>query len=270
MTTSTRHFPVVLAIGRFDPTGGSGLLADSEAIASMGAHATCVATAIAIQDTETVKAVTPVPTIDVIAQSRAILEDIPVDAVKIGALTTPATAEAVYTILGDYPRLPVVVHASAANEVDDDTDEELLDRLTALLCPRATLLLSTTGRARMMAPEADSIAAVAQQIMSCGSQYVLLTDVDETAPVVVNELFGHMNRVESFRWDRLPERFMGAGCTLSSAIAALLAHGLDMFNSCNEGQEYTMEALRAARRLGNGRLVPTRLYWLQTEKGGPS
>jgi hydroxymethylpyrimidine/phosphomethylpyrimidine kinase len=71
--------------------------------------------------------------------------------------------------------------------------------------------------------------------------------------------------MESFAWERLPHSYHGSGCTLSSAIAGLLAHGLEPFTAINEAQEYTWEALNNGYRIGMGQHIPNRLFWAREE-----
>ena len=87
--------PVVLVFAGNDPTGGAGMQADIEAIASMGAHAAPVITAITVQDTQNVKSYFPLDMSSIIEQARAILEDMPVDAIKIGMLGSTEAIEAI-------------------------------------------------------------------------------------------------------------------------------------------------------------------------------
>lgn len=253
--------PVLLVLGASDPTGGGGLQADAETALSMGCHPAPVLAAIAVRDTVELKEVIPVTPGDVVAQARAILEDLPVRAIKIGVLASIANAQAVHSILHDYAHLPVVFAPSYRNQAPAGAGEDLLESFISLICPLTTVLTVSTHDAHRLAPEADSLNARAQQIMSYGAQYVLATGAHDPTPQVVNTLFGNMDRIETFRWQRLDRSFHGAGCTLASAIGALLAHGTDPISAASEAQHYTHAALRAARRLGHGRFLPARLYW---------
>src|SRR5918999_3432845 len=107
MTKLPTTKPVVLALSGVDPTGGAGMQADIEAIASMGSHAAPIATAITIQDTINVVGYTPLSAELVIQQARAVLEDIPIAAVKIGMTGSVEVIEAIHTLLMDYPDKPV-------------------------------------------------------------------------------------------------------------------------------------------------------------------
>ena len=252
--------PVVLSIGGLEPTGAGGLLADSQVVASMGAQATGVVAAVKLHDEHGNSTCNALPATDLAAQARAVLAAGPVAAVKLGALGSHANAEAVSTLLGEAPGLPAVLHAGALCRMLP-RDEELLDAAAALLCPHVTVLVARATDARALAPEADSGAAAAQQLMSYGCEYVLLSGADQPGGTVVNHWYGHKDHIESFQWERLPGTFSGAGSTLTAAIAALLAHGVDAFTAVHEAQEYVLESLRNARRDVQGALLPEPMFW---------
>ncbi len=245
-----------------DPTGGAGLEADIEAIVSMGCHALPVITAITAQDTRDVRSVTPVDPLEVIGQARAVLDDIEVSAFKIGLLSSVGMVQALHSILADYPNIPVVVDpVCVSGEGSRLLDEELLNAMVSLLFPATLVVTPNTREGRLLAPEADSPGAMAQQILSYGCTYVLLTGTHEPGEQVVNRLYSGMRLVESLAWERLDGTFHGSGCTLASAIAARVAHGLETVAAVSQAQKYTFEALKHAKRLGHGQLIPNRLYW---------
>jgi len=78
---------------------------------------------------------------------------------------------------------------------------------------------------------------------------------------VVNTLYGIDGVLASNLWPRLPGSYHGSGCTLASAIAASLAHGLDIFEATKDGQDFTWHALQAGFRPGMGQYIPDRLFW---------
>ena len=261
MSRAELRQPVVLSIGGLEPTGAGGLLLDAQVIASMGARATGVATATSLPDGHGGRTCIPLPVNDVVAQARAVTDCCTVAAIKLGSLGSRANAEAVATLLADgASRPPTVMHAGALCRASPG-DEDLLDAAAALLCPQVTVLLARPADALALAPEADSPAAAAQQLMSYGCDFVLLSGVGESSATVVNHWYGHKDHIESFQWERLPDRFAGAGDLLSAAIAALLAHGVDAFTAVHEAQQYALEALRAGRREIDGRRLPEPLFW---------
>ncbi len=254
--------PTVMTFAGLDPTGGAGLQADIEAIVSMGCHALPVITAVTSQDSREVRGVTAVDPLDVVGQARAVLDDIPVSAFKIGLLASVGTAQAIHSILTDYPDIPVVMDPVCVSGGGRRLiDEELLNAMVSLLFPATLVVTPNTLEGRMLAPEADSPAAVAQQILTYGCSYVLLTGTHENTDKVVNRLYADMRLVESLSFERLDGSYHGSGCTLASAIAARVAHGLEPAAAVTQAQKYTFETLKNARRLGKGQLLPDRLYW---------
>ena len=262
MNPGANNIPVVLAFAGHDPSGGAGLQADIEAIASQGCHAATVVTALTVQDTQSVSEYTTVESTLVIAQARSILEDMPVAVFKVGMLGSIENAEAVHTILMDYPEIPVVFDPVLAS--GDGTDlggEELTEVLQALLLPVTTILTPNGPEARALAPGADTLDACALALLDHGVDYVLVTGGHEHNPAVINRLYSGQRLVETFTWDRLPHSYHGSGCTLAASIAGLLAQGLEPFTAIHEAQDYTWNALRRGYRPGLGQHLPHRFFW---------
>lgn len=257
--------PVVMAFAGNDPTGGAGLQADIETVASMGCQAAPVVTALTVQDTRNVIHFEAVASPLVIEQARAVLEDMPVAAIKIGMLGSVANVEAVHTILTDYPAIPVVLDPIlAAGGGAELADSGLREAIIHLLLPLTTVLTPNSVEARRLAPEADTLDACAQALLSEGCEFVLITGTHENSPSVHNTLYGNMRRLETFTWRRLPHSYHGSGCTLASAVAGLLAQGLEPITAIHEAQEYTWQALKAGYRVGMGQFHPNRLFWTRT------
>lgn len=251
-----------MSFAGLDPTGGAGLQADIEAIVSMGCHALPVITAVTAQDSRDVRSVTAVDPLDVVGQARAVLDDIPVSAFKIGLLPSAGVVQAIHSILTDYPDIPVVMDPVCVSGGGRRLiDEELLNAMVSLLFPATLVVTPNTLEGRMLAPEADSPAAMAQQILTYGCGYVLLTGTHENTEQVINRLYSEMRLVESLSFERLQGSYHGSGCTLASAIAARIAHGLEPVAAVSQAQKYTFETLKNARRLGQGQFLPDRLYW---------
>lgn len=259
--------PVVLVFSGLDPSGGAGMQADIEAIASMGCHAAPVITALTVQDTRNVSRFEVIDPLLLVEQARAVLDDLPVRAVKIGMVASAETAESIHGVLADYPDLPVVLDpVLAAAGGGTLAGRDLVAALTSLLIPRATVLTPNGPEARILAPNADTLDACAQELLALGSELVLITGADEDTPTVENRLYGNLRKLETFSWERLPHQYHGSGCTLASAIAGLLAQGLEPFTAIHEAQEYTWETLRHGYRPGLGQHVPNRLFWAQSEE----
>ena len=259
--------PVVMSIAGNDPTGGAGLQADIEAISSMGCHAAPVVAALTVQDTSNVQAVSPVDADLVVQQARAVLEDMPVDVVKLGLLGSVENIQAVHTLLMDYPNVPVVLDpvlaAGGGRELSDDA---MIDAMRTLLVPLATIITPNSVEARRLAQTSDNLEASAIALLDLGAEFALITGTHEQTPEVRNVLYGNNRKLETFTWDRLDGSYHGSGCTLASAVAGLLAQGQEPLSAIHEAQEYTWQALSHGYRIGMGQLLPNRLFWAEAEE----
>lgn len=260
--TEPYEIPVVMAFSGADPTGGAGIQADIEALASMGCHTAPVITALTVQDTQRVQSFVPVDATLLISQARAVLEDMPVMVFKIGMLGSVANIEAIHTILKDYPDIPVVLDpVLRSGHGDELSSEAIRDAMVNLLFPLTTILTPNSLEARTLAPEADTLDACAHQLLDTGCEYVLITGAHEATPAVINHLYGNHRLLETFTWERLPHSYHGSGCTLAAATAGLLAQGSDPVAAARDAQQYTWEALHHGYRIGMGQHLPNRLFW---------
>ena len=266
--------PIVLTFAASDPSGGAGVQADILTLASMGCHPLSVLTAITVQDTMGVEGVQPLDAEWVADQARCLLEDMPVDAFKIGVLGSVENITAIAEILADYPDVPLVLDpVLASGRGDELASEEMLHALRGLLLPRTTILTPNSTEVRRLAEADDddepSLAVCAQRLIEAGCEHVLITGTHEPTPQVVNTLYAKSGIVRSDSWERLPGSYHGSGCTLASAIAAMLANGLDLPEAVREAQEYTWNALAKAYRPGMGQFLPDRLFWARDEESEP-
>jgi len=265
--------PIVMTFAASDPTGGAGLQADILTFASMGCHPLSVATAITVQDTRGVEGIQALDAEWVADQARCLLEDIPVDAFKIGVLGSVETIAVIAEIVSDYPDVPLVLDpVLASGRGDELATEEMADALRELLLPLTTVLTPNSLEARRLADadDDDTIEACAERLLEMGVQFVLVTGTHENTPDVINTLYGKSGIVRADTWARLPGGYHGSGCTLASAIAAMLANGLDVPEAVREAQDYTWHALKKAYRPGMGQFLPDRLFWAREDDASPA
>lgn len=268
--------PIVLSFAASDPTGGAGLQADILTLASLGCHPLSVVTAITVQDTAGVEGVLPIDAEWVADQARALLEDMPVAAFKLGMLGSVEIIAAIAEVISDYPDIPVVLDpVLASGRGDQFADEEMIEAMIGLLLPQTTLLTPNSLEARRLAQQLGEgngdarhehgLAECAHFLINAGCEYVLVTGTHEAGLQVVNTLYGSHGTVRTDRWDRLPGSYHGSGCTLASAIAAHLASGVDVADAVMGAQEFTWRTLAAGFRPGMGQFIPDRLFWSREE-----
>jgi hydroxymethylpyrimidine/phosphomethylpyrimidine kinase len=264
--------PVVLCLAASDATGGGGLQADLLTLGSMGCHPLGVATSVIVRDTRGVDDLLPIEP-DVFAlQARVVLEDIPVQAFKLGMCGGVENVAAVAEILSDYPEVPLVLEPALACGPSDEAEaEDMVAALVELILPQVTLLV--TGRDEVLRlagadwDEGDESGLIlgpqeaVARLIALGVGHVLLTGSAQPGSQVVNRLISAAGVVRTDAWERLPGPFLGAGATLSAAAAAALAHGMDVAEAVGEAQAFTQGALAAAYRPGMGAAVPDRFFW---------
>ncbi len=265
--------PIVLVFAASDPSGGAGLQADIMTLSSMGCHPLSVVTAVTIQDTTGVDAVSPIDAEWVADQARCVLEDMPVAAFKIGVLGSVETIAAIAEVVSDYPEIPLVLDpVLASGRGDELASEEMVAALRELLVPQTTIITPNSLEARRLAIDETNdeddpdLAECARRLVASGCEYVLVTGTHENTPQVVNTLYGQEGVLRSDSWQRLPGSYHGSGCTLASAIAATIANGLAIGDAVKDAQEYTWQTLKAAFRPGMGQQIPDRLFWAREDE----
>jgi hydroxymethylpyrimidine/phosphomethylpyrimidine kinase len=251
----------------------AGMQADILTIASMGCHPLSVVTAVTVQDTSGVDDVMPLDAEWVADQARAVLEDMPVAAFKIGLLGSVENIAAIAEVISDYPDVPLVFDPILASGRGDElANEDMRDAMRELLLPQTTILTPNSIEARRLIQDEENdednpdLAECAKRIIRLGCEYVLVTGTHEHTPKVINTLYGERGVVRSDNWPRLPGIYHGSGCTLASAIAALLANGLSVEEAIKEAQEYTWQALKYGFRPGMGQHIPDRLFWARDDE----
>jgi len=263
--------PLVLTFAASDPSGGAGVQADLLTLSSMGCHPLSVITALTVQDTIGVEGVLAIDSDWVADQARALLEDVPVDAFKVGVLGSVENIAAIAEIVSDYPDVPLVLDpVLASGRGDELATDDMVQALRELLLPQTTILTPNSMEARRLADMDDddaSLFACAAKLVEAGCEYVLVTGTHEATPQVVNTLYGKRGVVREDTWPRLPHTYHGSGCTLASAIAAMLANGLDLPEAVREAQDFTWHALEKAYRPGMGQHLPDRLFWAREAAG---
>ena len=194
----------------------------------------------------------------------------PVDAFKIGVLGSVENIAAIAEIVSDYPDVPLILDpVLASGRGDELANDDMMHALRELLLPQTTILTPNSLEARRLADADDddecTLEQCAARLVATGCEFVLVTGTHENTPQVVNTLYGKNGVVRTDSWTRLPGSFHGSGCTLASAIAAMLANGLELPEAVREAQDYTWQTLTKAYRPGMGQFLPDRLFWAREE-----
>ena len=257
---SEKHYPRVLSIAGSDSGGGAGIQADLKTFSALGCYGMTAITAITAQNTQGVSAIHGVPLEILRAQIDSVVEDIGVDAVKIGMLHAPEVVQVVAQAIRRHamPHVvldPVMVATSGDRLTTARTVEVLVQELfplSALLTPNldeAELLL---GRKITQKAELEP-AAIA--LLALGAPAVLLKGGHLCGPEVVDVLVQPGVKPVHLSSPRIESRNVhGTGCTLSSAIASYLAMGTDMTQAVRSARAYILAAIEAgaAVRTGQG------------------
>jgi len=246
--------PAVLSIAGSDSGGGAGIQADLKAFARCGVHGMTAVTAITAQNTVGVEAVEAISPRMIIAQVRAVSEDIDVDAVKIGMLGTVETVEAVVEALvhvGQAPVVidPVMVAESGAVLLDEDARLALSQKLL----PLAAVVTPNIPEARALTGlgEETGQAELAEALVEMGAKAAVVTGGHSEAVI---DVFCDGYEVIEIPGERHPDGAAhGSGCTHSSSLAAFLALGRDPLAAARGAREITSEAVRnGLREIGAG------------------
>jgi len=274
----------VLVFNASDPSGASGISADVLAIASVGAHALPVLTGAYARDTAQVFDFFPLSEEAVGDQARAILEDVPPQVIKVGFAGSAENISIIAELTADYDGVPVVAYMPNLSWWEDDQIDQYLDAFRELLLPQTSVLVGhhSTLR-RWLLPDWSSEKNpgprdIAKAAAEFGVPYTLVTGLTATDQQIDNVLATPETVVGHEKFERIEAVFSGAGETLSAALAALLATGLDLSVAASEALHYLDRCLDEGFRPGMGHVVPDRLFWALPEpedgedapEGGPN
>jgi hydroxymethylpyrimidine/phosphomethylpyrimidine kinase len=246
----------VLIIAGSDSGGGAGIQADIKTVTALGGYAATAVTALTVQNTLGVGAVHEVPVDFVIAQARAVLDDIGAEVIKSGMLASARMVEAVAELIAGAGLPAVVDPVITAKGGAALLEDRAIAALRASLVPRARLLTPN-------APEAEALTGIAvasedgqrragRALLAMGAEAVLVKGGHVEGPTVVDLLLTAGGETR-FEGERIATRHThGTGCTLASACATGLAQGLAMDDAVARARAYTLEAIRRAPGFGRG------------------
>lgn len=260
--------PIALTIAGSDSSGGAGIQADLKTFTAFAVYGASVITALTAQNTRGVQGVSAVAPDFVAAQIASVLDDLDVGAVKSGMLANREIIAVVAAALGRRPDIPLVVDpVMVATSGDSLLQPDAVQAFKALLFPRAALITPNLPEAaRLLGKPVAKTEAEArehlQALGTLGAKAVLLKGGHGTGDEAVDLLLadGRIRRFASPRIDTWNTH--GTGCTLSAAIAALLAQGSDMETAVERAKTYVHRAIEAGRAatVGHGNGPVDHLY----------
>lgn len=246
----------ILSIAGSDSGGGAGIQADIKTITCLGGHAMTAVTAVTVQNTLGVSAVHAVPADIVAAQIRACIDDIGVDAIKIGMLGTAATVNAVADALADVKAPIVLDPVMIATSGDLLIEEEAVWALVQRLLPMASVITPNVQEIVALTEtevqdEADLLLA-AQELLNAGPRAVLAKGGHLAGDLVTDWLVTRQGH-SAFTGSRIDTSSShGTGCTLSSALACGLGQGLRLVEAAQRARTFVRLALLDSPGLGQG------------------
>lgn len=275
----------VMCFNASDPSGAAGLAGDIATVAAMGAHALPVVTAIVMRDTADIFDQHEIDADAVAEQARTVLEDVTLAGWKVGFLGSADVVSAVAEILSDYSDIPLVSYLPSLSWLDEDLQQPYHDAFRELILPATEVLVGNHKTLQDFLlpdwenerpPSARELAVAAGEH---GTRYVLVTGVMLTGKLstqgpeqyIDNVLASPQGAITGEKFERFDAAFIGAGDTLSAALAALLAAGTELQAAVSEALSFLDQSLDAGFRPGMGGIVPDRFFWAlpPAEEGGP-
>ncbi|WP_017669210.1 bifunctional hydroxymethylpyrimidine kinase/phosphomethylpyrimidine kinase [Sandarakinorhabdus sp. AAP62] len=246
----------ILAIAGSDSGGGAGIQADIKTITMLGGHAMTAVTAITVQNTQGVSAMHAVPPEIVAGQIRACIDDIGVDAIKIGMLGNEASINAVADALEDV-RVPIVldpvmIAKGGAALIEEEAVWALMQRLLPMATVITPNLPELVALTETEVEDAADMLLAAQELLNAGPRAVLAKGGHLEGDLLTDWLVsrhGHQAFTDT-KIDTTSSH--GTGCTLSSALACGLGQGLSLPEAVKRARIYVRLALRSAPGLGHG------------------
>ncbi len=261
-STSATATAIALTIAGSDSGGGAGIQADLKTFSALGAYGCSVITALTAQNTQGVQGIFDVTPDFIRQQMDSVFSDLTVNAVKIGMLSQDAVIETVARGLEDYKvELLVFDPVMVATSGDKLLQDGAINTLKEHLIPKATVITPNLPEAAVLTgcpvPETvEQMEAMIEPLLALGSRSVLikgghLTEQHGEESIDLFHDGKELHRLISPRY--LTDNTHGTGCTLSSAITALLARGLSLHDAVFQAKNYIAEAIRHADELKIGK-----------------
>ena len=255
---SFKHYPRVLSIAGSDSGGGAGIQADLKTFSALGCYGMTAITALTAQNTQGVQGIHGVPAAFLKAQIQSVVEDIGVDAIKIGMLHAPDIVEVVAWAIDHYHLTRVVLDpVMVATSGDRLVASETVAVLVRELFPRATVITPNLDEAALLLgrdiANASELESAGQDLLTMGAPSVLLKGGHLPGEDVIDLLVQPHMPSQRLASRRIASRNVhGTGCTLSSAMAAYLALGMGLTEAVHCARQFILQAIAHGADVSTG------------------
>ena len=245
----------VLLFSGLDPSGAAGISADIETINQFGLSPHPIITTLTAQNTQRVESIEVVKNSLLDQQFNLIVEDISINTVKIGLLGSASQIKTISRLISKINPVNVIVDPILISGTQDNLSSiKMIQAMKNYLFPKSLLLTPNLEELNLLAPGLTEQEAV--KSLNCG--WILVTTSDSSKIDIEHRLYNKSTLVRKFKYKKIPGKFHGSGCTLSSAISALLVKGADIEEACDQGLAYTYQCLLNAKKLGKMQYHPIR------------
>ena len=259
MVANKNKKPIVLVIAGHDPSGGAGIQADIESIASAGCYAISVITSLTAQNTDKITKISSQDPCFFREQIKLIFDDFNISACKIGMVSSPEIVSVIHEELSNI-KVPIVLDPIINSGTGKNlSSKKTYEKILSELLPLSMIITPNSLEAKILT-ETDDLKIAANKLLGYGTKSVLITGSHEKTNAVLNTLYEKDSLPVKYEWKRLAGSFHGSGCTLSSRIAANIALGNNLQNAVEDAQEYTWQTLNNGLKLGKRQIHPNRFF----------
>ena len=247
----------VLLFSGLDPSGAAGVSADIETINQFGVTPLPIITTLTAQNTQRVLSLEPTKSSLLELQFKLIDEDISFNTVKIGLLGSPCQVKVISKLLREKRGVNIVLDPIISSSTEHVlSSNEMIDAMKKELIPMCLILTPNLAELNALAPGLNEESAIS----SLNCPWVLLTTSDSSEIQVEHRLYHDSNLIRKFTYKKLAGQYHGSGCTLSSAIAALVALDVGVEDACEKALDYTYQSLLSAKKVGKMQYHPNRTF----------
>lgn len=245
-----------LTIAGSDSGGGAGIQADLKTFSALGVFGMSVITAVTAQNTKEVRGVQNMELSMIRQQIEAVFDDIQVDAIKIGMLSSADVVDTVASTLKKYQQKPIILDPVMISKAGHHLlQEQAIEALKDIMIPLATMITPNVPEAEVLTDmkivSNEDMKVACKKIYDMGAKTVLLKGGH--LPGDPNDLFFDGKDFYWYSAKRIDTKNThGTGCTLSSAITANIAKGASLLEAVEHSKEYITNAIRQSFDLGRG------------------